>query len=108
MRRRHVFVVSVFIFALTALILAGCGSDSPTDPGGDDPEDQTIWYVDAETMGTGDGKSWDNAFDHPADAMAAASAAGSRAIPAATAELSARPTPARISWTASSRAMMPV
>jgi len=74
MRRRHVFVVSVFIFAMTSLILTGCSSDDPTDPGNGDPAVQTIWYVDADAMGTGDGKSWDNAFDHPADAMAAASA----------------------------------
>ncbi len=74
MRRRHVFVVSLFIFALTALILAGCGSDSPTDPDNGDPEGPITWFVDADAMGTGDGRSWDNAFDHPAKAMAAASA----------------------------------
>jgi hypothetical protein len=54
--------------------MAGCGSDdSPTDPENGDPAVQTVWYVDADAMGTGDGKSWDNAFDHPVDAMAAAS-----------------------------------
>ena len=74
MRRRHVFVVSVFIISITAFVLAGCGSDSPTDPGNGDPEVQTIWYVAADAMGTGDGKSWDNAFDNPSDAMTAASA----------------------------------
>ncbi len=73
MRRRYVFTVFVFIFALNVLILTGCGSDSPTDPDNGDPEGPAIWYVNADAMGTGDGKSWDNAFDHPADAMSAAS-----------------------------------
>ena len=73
MRRRYVFVVSLFIFALAAMILAGCSSsDSPTDPNGGGPRGSVTWYVDTDATGTGDGLSWGNAFNQPADAMAEA------------------------------------
>jgi hypothetical protein len=76
MWRRNILNQCTILFSLTALIIGGCSSeDSPTDPGGGGgPEGPFVWYVDLDAMGTGDGKSWDNAFTHPADAMAAASA----------------------------------
>ena len=75
MECRRLSTVSIIIFAMTALFLAGCSSsDSPTDTGGGGGQGGPyIWFVDHDAMGSGDGKSWDNAFNHPADAMAASS-----------------------------------
>jgi hypothetical protein len=76
MNCRNMIRLSLITIVLMTMVFMGC-SDSSTGPGGGsgDPEgDSGIWYVDVDATGTGSGRSWGNAFNHPADAMAAASA----------------------------------
>jgi len=67
--------IRIVLISTVIALLAGCSSaDSPTGTGGDSGEGPFIWYVDGNTTGTGDGKSWENAFEHPSQAMDAAEA----------------------------------
>lgn len=74
MNRRLIFVLAVLFIAVPALLQLGCSEDSPTDPGNGNPPAPKILYADVDATGTGNGASWTDAFTHPADAMAAASA----------------------------------
>lgn len=58
-------MAAAFIIALAA----GCG-----DEGGGGVAWVGVWKVDASATGTADGKTWENAFTHPQDAVDAAAA----------------------------------
>jgi len=75
MNRRYFGLVPLFASFLALLLIAGCGSESSTDPGGGDPPaGPRIWYVDDDAMGSGSGSSWGNAIAHPSVAMDSSSA----------------------------------
>jgi len=59
------------VLVLALLSFAACGSD---DPAGPDDKGRTpvVYYVYDEATGNEDGSSWEDAFTHPADAMAIA------------------------------------
>ena len=66
--------MAIILFAAVRMFSGCSDEETPTDPGDGNGGETTLWYVDADATGTGDGKSWANAFTHPSPAMNAATA----------------------------------
>jgi hypothetical protein len=71
MKRESFVLLSISVLLPVVILLNGCSEESTVSPN-KGPGSGEIWYVDAGASGSGDGTSWEDAFNHPADAMSAA------------------------------------